>query len=180
MIGHEQRLSFLAVGAVCFLTGLLLLILGLLNNTFALKVIGPCFMLSGVTWTAVVLLALKLVKIHSVEPVAALVTEQVREEEHGGGRVRLSESGFVDPIHCFCQIPDDEMRPWVEKRYLDHVSTMELLKSTNDPHQKEVISIVSMFDVDEDTLLGVMGGVDMPDHHIIHCRENVRRMLGVE
>jgi hypothetical protein len=26
----------------------------------------------------------------------------------------------------------------------------------------------------------VMGDVDMPDHHIIHCRENVRRMLGVE
>jgi hypothetical protein len=177
MITPKQRMAFMAVGAGSFLVGVVCLLLGLRFNEFALQVMGPCFMLTGVTWTVVVSLALTHARIPHAETVEATKPSQ-REATHG--RVRLSESGFVDPTHCFCQIPDDEMRPWVEKRYVDHMSTMDLLKSTDDPHQKEVISIVAMLDVDENTLLGVMGDVDMPDHHIIHCRENVRRMLGVE
>jgi len=177
MIGQKQRVTFLAAGAASFLLGIVFLLLGRVTDEFALLVVGPCFMLTGVTWTIVILLAFKLARIPDVAPVPAPETEP---RERTGGRIRLSESGFVDPMHCFCQVPDEEMRPWVEKRYVDHVSTMKLLQSTDDPHEKEVISIVSMLDVDEDTLLNTMGDVDMPDHHVIQCRENVRRMLGLE
>ena len=90
-----------------------------------------------------------------------------------------THSSLIHPTHCFCQIPDEELRPWVEKRYQQHQSTMELLHSTNDPHQKEIISIVGMLDVDEDTLLEMMGKVDLPDHHIIHCRQHVKAILGI-
>jgi len=172
-------MQFLSVGAVCFVLGLLFLVLGLLLNKLALKVIGPCFMLSGITWTCMILLTMKFAKIPRVEPGEGMAAEPEAPGESGRGRIRLSESGFIDPTHCFCEVPTEEMRPWVEKRYNEHVPTMQLLASTDDPHAKEIISIVAMFDVDEETLLGVMGGVDKPGHHIIHCREDVRRMLGV-
>ncbi|NQU40795.1 MAG: hypothetical protein HQ523_12645 [Lentisphaerae bacterium] len=179
MIGRQQRIRFLSVGAVCFVAGLFLLLLGLLLQKLALKVIGPCFMLSGVTWTCMILLAIKFAKIPQATPEQAPAMEPETDDESGRGRIRLSESGFVDPTLCFCEVPPAAMRPWVEKRYIEHVSTMELLASTHDPHEKEIVSIVAMLDVDEGTLLGVMGGVDKPDQHIIQCREDVRKLLGV-
>jgi len=44
---------------------------------------------------------------------------------------------LIHPTHCFCQIPDAELKPWVIKRYQEHHSTMELLQSTDDPHEQE-------------------------------------------
>jgi hypothetical protein len=180
MIGRKQRVTFLAVGAASFLLGIVFLLIGKVTKEFALLVVGPCFMLTGVTWTVVILLAFKFAKIPQDEPLPERgPAPGERTGERTGGRIRLSESGFVDPTHCFCEVPDEEMRPWVQKRYVDHVPTMDLLQSTDDPHEKEVISIVSMLDVDDDTLLGVMCEVDKPDPHILACRENVRRMLGL-
>lgn len=86
---------------------------------------------------------------------------------------------LIHPTHCFCQIPEEELKPWVEKRYVEHRQTIELLRSTDNPHEKEIISIVAMLDVDEEAMLNMMGSVDRPDHHIIHCRENVKQMLGL-
>jgi len=92
----------------------------------------------------------------------------------------MKEHGeLIHPTHCFCQIPEEELKPWVEKRYVEHTPTIELLHSTDNPHEKEIISIVAMLDVDEETLLNMMGNVDLPDHHILHCRENVKQMLGL-
>lgn len=175
MVGPQQRKAFLMVGAASFALGAVLLVLGKVYNEFALLVVGPCFMLTGVTWTVVILLAFKYAHIPQVETVPELEL-RVRH----GGRVRLTESGFVDPVRCFCQIPEAEMRRWARKRYVDHVPTMTLLQSTDDPHVKEIISIVSMLDVDDATLLGVMSGVDMPDVHLLGCREKTRRILGLE
>ncbi len=177
MVGRKQRVTFLAVGGVSFLVGIVFLLIGNATDEFALLVVGPCFMLTGVTWTIVILLAFKFARIPQVAP---LPERESEPGERSGGRIRLSESGFVDPTHCFCQVPDEEMRPWVEKRYVDHVPTMELLKSTDNAHDKEVISMVSMLDVDDDTLLGVMSDVDMPGDHILDCRETTRRKLGLE
>lgn len=89
------------------------------------------------------------------------------------------ESELIPPHHCFCEIPDEELRPWVEKRYGEQRPTVELIRSTADLRQKEIISIVALLDVDEASMLQMMGGVDKPTHHIIHCRENVKRMLGL-
>ena len=86
---------------------------------------------------------------------------------------------LIHPTHCFCQVPDEELRPWVLKRYVEHNSTLDLLKSTDDPHEKELISIVALLDLDDDTMLRMMGDVDMPEHHILHCRLNVKQMLGI-
>ncbi len=174
MIGRQQKNSFLVVGAVSFALGLLFLLLGRVTDDFALLVVGPCFMLTGLTWTLVVLLAFKYAHIPRGEELPPL-----EPRERTGGRVRLTESGFTDPCRCFCQVSEAEMRPWVVKRYVDHVPTMDLLRSTDDAQQKEIISMVAMLDVDDDTLLGVMSSVDKPGAHILGCREKARQMLGV-
>ncbi len=38
----------------------------------------------------------------------------------------------------------------------------------------------ALLDVDEQSMLQLMGDVGKPEHHIIHCRENVKRMLGLD
>ena len=86
---------------------------------------------------------------------------------------------LVHPTHCFCQIPEAELRPWVFKKYVEGRSTIELINSTNGPREKEIISIVATLDLDEEAMLELMGGVDRPTHHIIHCREDIKRMLGL-
>ncbi len=86
----------------------------------------------------------------------------------------------ISPRHCFCEIPEEELRPWAEKKFKEHLSTLDLIRSTDDPRQKEIISIVALLDVDEETMLQMMGDVQQPTHHIIHCRESVRQMLGLD
>jgi hypothetical protein len=90
-----------------------------------------------------------------------------------------AHSELIHPTHCFCQIPESELRPWVGKRYQEKKPTLELLHSTDDPHEREIISIVAMLDVDEESMLSMMGNVEMPEHHIIHCRQTVKQMLGM-
>lgn len=87
-------------------------------------------------------------------------------------------TGTIHPRHCFCQVAEEELRYWAAKRYLEHIPTLELLDSTDDPHAKEVICIVSLLDLDEGTMLAMMGDVNLPQHHIVHCRESVKRLLG--
>ncbi|MCP4042911.1 MAG: hypothetical protein GY731_13295, partial [Gammaproteobacteria bacterium] len=60
---------------------------------------------------------------------------------------------LVRPTRCFCEVPDDELRPWVVKRYIENRSTIELLNSTDSQHEKELISIVALLQVDDAVLL---------------------------
>ncbi|RKX38065.1 MAG: hypothetical protein DRP64_16335 [Verrucomicrobia bacterium] len=91
-----------------------------------------------------------------------------------------SKTDIVHPHHYFCQIPNEELRPWVEKRYGEQIPTVELIRATDAPREKEIISIVALLDVDEESMLHMMGDVNKPEHHIIHCRENVKHMLGLD
>ena len=86
---------------------------------------------------------------------------------------------LTKPTHCFCEIPNEELEPWVIKRYVEHIDTMTLLQSTTDPHTKEIITIVALLDVDEALMLEMMAKVDRTQQHIIQCRENVKKMLGL-
>jgi len=43
--------------------------------------------------------------------------------------------------------------------------------------EREIISIVALLDVDDKTLCKMMGDVNLPEHHIIHCRENVKKIV---
>jgi hypothetical protein len=91
-----------------------------------------------------------------------------------------SEHELNHPTHCFCQLPLNDLKHWAEKRYREHISTLDLLRSAPDQHDKEVISAVAMLDLDETTMLEMMGDVDMPDHHLVHCRQQVRDLLAID
>jgi len=41
------------------------------------------------------------------------------------GEEMTEHDGLIHPTHCFCQIPDAELRPWVVKRYQEKRSTVE-------------------------------------------------------
>jgi len=79
--------------------------------------------------------------------------------------------------HCFCQIPLAELEKWFIKHYEQGVPTMELLASAANAHEREVISIVAMFELDDVNMLRLMGDVNLPEHHILHCREHFREKL---
>ena len=87
--------------------------------------------------------------------------------------------GSIHPHRCFCQVSEEELRYWTAKRYVENIPALKLLASTDDPHEQEVISIVSLLDIDEGTMMALMSDVNLPEHHIIHCRERVKRFLGL-
>jgi hypothetical protein len=84
---------------------------------------------------------------------------------------------LLHPQHCFCNIGIENLEKWFTKHYVDGVSTLELLDSTTDASEKEAICVVAMFELGEESMLEMMGDVNMPEHHIIHCREHFKKEL---
>ncbi len=83
----------------------------------------------------------------------------------------------IHPKKCFCQIPMKELKKWADKRFKDGIPTVELIDHANNDEEREIISIVALLDVDDQTLCEMMGDADLPEHHIIHCRENVKKRI---
>lgn len=83
----------------------------------------------------------------------------------------------IHPKKCFCQILMKELKKWADKRFKDDIPTVELIDHANNDKEREIISIAALLDVDDQTLCEMMGDVDLPEHHIIHCRENVKKMM---
>ena len=81
------------------------------------------------------------------------------------------------PQHCFCNIKIEELEKWFIKHYVDGISTLELLGSTTDANEKEAICVIAMFELDEKAMLKMMGDVNLPEHHIIHCRDYFKKEL---
>lgn len=81
------------------------------------------------------------------------------------------------PGRCFCQIPLQELEVWFERHYVQGIPTVELLKSAANTHDREVISVVALFELDDTSVLKLMGDVNLPEHHILHCREYFREKL---
>ncbi len=81
------------------------------------------------------------------------------------------------PKKCFCQIPKSTLNKWVIERYIKNKPTLELLESATTVADKEAISAVALLDADDETLLDMMGDVNLSDHHILHCREQATRLV---
>ena len=84
---------------------------------------------------------------------------------------------LVHPTKCFCQIPSELIRKWVIERYVKNRSTIELMDSVSDPCDKEAISAVALLEADDSILLQMMSDVDLPDHHILDCREQAKKLV---
>ncbi len=97
----------------------------------------------------------------------------------GTDSVRLTEH-LPHPKHCFCNIPMQLLRKWYIKRYVEDIPTLELMEMADTRLDKEAICAVASFDLDEKSLLQMMGDINLPEHHIIHCREKLQRELEAE
>jgi len=84
------------------------------------------------------------------------------------------------PKHCFCNIPMGLLIKWFIKRHIEAIPTVELLEIADSDADKEAICAVAMFDIDEDSMLELMGDVHLPEHHIVHCRAKVQEELKQE
>jgi hypothetical protein len=84
---------------------------------------------------------------------------------------------MIHPSHCFCEIATEELQFWAHKRYREHIPTMELLHSTEDRHAKEVISMIDLLELDDDSMLRMMEHVEMPEDHIINCCHHTQQIL---
>ncbi|MCU7845848.1 MAG: hypothetical protein KZQ93_18605 [Candidatus Thiodiazotropha sp. (ex Monitilora ramsayi)] len=74
------------------------------------------------------------------------------------------------PRNCFCKLAFEDLEVWFKRRYVDKVPTIKLLEEATNDKEREAISAIAMLDLDEETMLSLMGDVNMPHHHIIHCR----------
>lgn len=89
----------------------------------------------------------------------------------------MSLKHLPHPTKCYCQIPVETLRKWIVERYIKNRTTIDLLGSVDDTLAKEAITAVALVDTDDETLLEMMGDVNLPDHHILHCREQVKKLI---
>ena len=82
-----------------------------------------------------------------------------------------------DINHCFCETPLDELRQWAYRKYHQGMTTQALMAQASSEREREMVAIVALFEVPEEELLRIMGSVDKPEHHILHCREYFRDLL---
>lgn len=84
------------------------------------------------------------------------------------------------PKKCFCQFENEKLKPWIDKRFHQNIPTIDLLDEAENDEEREIISAVALLDVDDRTMLQIMGNVDTPKHHLIHCRDNVKEIMHLE
>lgn len=69
------------------------------------------------------------------------------------------------------------MRDWLIQRYVHHKPTVELIHSAASEQDKEVIAIVGMLDVDDNTFLALMRHTGADTDHLLACRDKVKGLL---
>jgi len=84
---------------------------------------------------------------------------------------------LLHPKNCFCSISKDLLKKWFVKRYVEGIPTLELMNLADTESDKEAICVIAMFDLDEELMLEMMGDVNKPEHHIVHCRADVKSQL---
>jgi hypothetical protein len=82
------------------------------------------------------------------------------------------------PPRCFCQYDVQELREIGYKKMVQGIPTVELVKNAKSVREKELISVVSMFDLD-DTVSEIMIREKMSGEtcNVLACREILKRRL---
>ncbi len=97
-------------------------------------------------------------------------------DSNGGSSMKLT-AHLPHPKHCFCNIPMDLLRKWFVQRHIEAIPTVELLEMAGNDADREAICAVAMFDIDQESMLKMMGDISLPEHHIVHCRARVQQEL---
>jgi Cys-tRNA synthase (O-phospho-L-seryl-tRNA:Cys-tRNA synthase) len=66
------------------------------------------------------------------------------------------------------------VQPWIIKRFVDNGRTIDLLRSTNNAREKEIITMVAMLDLDDDLVRSLMAHAGKTAAHVLACRNRVK------
>ena len=81
------------------------------------------------------------------------------------------------PTRCFCQIPVHELIGWARRKYLDRLSTIQLLAMATDPREREAVGIVALLDIPDADVLLLMTPVTQSRCNVLACRDHLRDWL---
>lgn len=82
------------------------------------------------------------------------------------------------PSKCFCKFEPEELVEVAIRKFEFGESTVSLMKQAKTSHQRDIVCIVSMLDV-EDRMADylVPGRMDNPTCDVLNCRETLRKNL---
>ncbi len=78
---------------------------------------------------------------------------------------------------CYCQISEQLLVKWVTERYINKRDTVDLLNSVSDKENRDAISAIALIDADDEVLLEAMSNVNLSEEHILHCREEAKKVV---
>jgi hypothetical protein len=81
------------------------------------------------------------------------------------------------PKRCFCKIPPAELAKWMHEKYVNGLSTMELMQKATTPYERELVTIIAMLDVDNEQLDRMLNHETKPGCNLRHCRDAVKGLL---
>jgi hypothetical protein len=81
------------------------------------------------------------------------------------------------PTRCFCQIPVHELIGWARRKYLDRLSTIQLLAMAKDPREREAVGIVALLDIPDADVLLLMTPWTQSHCNVLACRDHLRDWL---
>ena len=84
---------------------------------------------------------------------------------------------ILRPTRCFCQIPVHELIGWARRKYLDRLSTIQLLAMAKDPREREAVGIVALLDIPDADVLLLMTPWTQSHCNVLACRDHLRDWL---
>jgi hypothetical protein len=84
---------------------------------------------------------------------------------------------LVKNPRCFCKVPLTDLEKWAHKKYIEGKNTLQLLQEARSEYDKELITIIAMFDVDSKTMNKMLGHQTKPSCNLEMCRSHVHEWL---
>ena len=75
------------------------------------------------------------------------------------------------------EVDSAELLPWILKKYHHHIPTLKLLESTSDPHERELILIVALLDVEDSLIHSIIEKVPAQDRYLLEQRNRTKELL---
>ena len=81
------------------------------------------------------------------------------------------------PTRCFCQIPVHELIGWARRKYLERLSTIQLLAMAKDHREREAVGIVALLDIPDADVVLLMTPLTQAHCNVLACRDHLRDWL---
>ncbi|MBE9536993.1 MAG: hypothetical protein IMF07_07400 [Proteobacteria bacterium] len=83
-----------------------------------------------------------------------------------------------DPKGCFCKYSINKLADVARGKFVEHRSTIDLMESAKSETEKDEVAIVSLFDVDDETLVELMKN-KLEDERcsVVSCRKMLKRQI---